>query len=87
MNRVLSGIALISLILTGSQSLSLDLTSQSAISKKQISGCMTKRMLANRALSYNDARKSCSEQLKGQNASISSGPQQVVSVGGPGLAR
>lgn len=90
MNRLVSGITLIGLMLAGSQSFSLDLTNPSAINKKQISGCMTKRMLANRAISYNDAKKSCTEQLKAQNVSTASNRSQQVDLSaasGPGLAR
>ena len=90
MNRLLSGITLIGLILAGSPSFGLDLTNQSAINKKQISGCMTKQMLASRAISYNDAKKSCTEQLKSQNLSIASTRSQQVNssaASGPGLAR
>jgi hypothetical protein len=90
MNRLLSGITLIGLMLAGSQSFSLDLTNQSAITKKQISACMTKRMLANRAVSYNDAKKSCTEQLNAQNVSTASNRSPHVDLSaasGPGLAR
>jgi len=34
-------------------------------SRRQLAGCMWKRMSANRTLSYNDAARACKEQLRG----------------------
>ena len=34
------------------------------IAKRQLSECMTKRMSANRSLSYNDAMRACKERLQ-----------------------
>jgi hypothetical protein len=36
----------------------------SVISKRQLNGCMVKRMGSNKALSYNDAMRICKEQLQ-----------------------
>jgi hypothetical protein len=38
--------------------------SQASISKRQIASCMSRRMAADRLLSFNDAAKSCKDQLK-----------------------
>ena len=38
--------------------------SQTAISKRQIFSCMSRRMAADRLLSFNDAAKICKDQLK-----------------------
>ena len=70
-------IAVIGMVLAGSQALAVDLTNPSIINKKLMASCMTKRMLANRALSYNDAKKACTDQLKAQNASLASNPSTI----------
>ena len=35
-------------------------------SRRELAGCMWKRMSANRILSYNDASKACKDQLRGR---------------------
>ena len=50
----------------GPQALSRDAQSQSVPNKRQMVGCMTKRMSANRTVSYNDAKKACIAQLSPQ---------------------
>jgi hypothetical protein len=40
--------------------------SASVANKRQMAGCMTKRMSASRTVSYNDAKKACTAQLKPQ---------------------
>ena len=90
MKRLSSAVVLIGALLANAQTVALDLT-QSPVNKKQISGCMTKRMLADRTVSYNNARKACTEQLKALNASMASSRSTLrVDLNGassPGLAR
>jgi hypothetical protein len=45
-----------------------DLSAQntSVMNKRQMAGCMTRRMSASRTVSYNDAKKACTAQLKPQ---------------------
>ena len=38
----------------------------SVVNKRQMAGCMTRRMSSSRTLSYNDAKKACTAQLKPQ---------------------
>jgi hypothetical protein len=38
-----------------------------AYSKRQLSDCMLKRMYSDRRLSYNDASKSCKDELRGND--------------------
>jgi hypothetical protein len=43
-------------------------SSVSAISRRQIASCMSRRMAADRLLSFNDAAKACKDQLKSRKA-------------------
>ena len=54
--------------LVGAQALAADVSTQnaSATNKRQMVGCMTRRMSASRTVSYNDAKKACAAQLKPQ---------------------
>lgn len=59
----------VALILVGSwaataASFAQEPNSPTAISKRQIASCMSRRMAADRLLSFNDAAKVCKEQLK-----------------------
>ncbi|MGC2031457.1 MAG: hypothetical protein WA642_15660 [Steroidobacteraceae bacterium] len=55
-------------VLAGAQALAADVSTQNApvANKRQLVGCMTRRMSANRTVSYNDAKKACTAQLKPQ---------------------
>jgi len=53
-----------SLILLGSQAASAQPQNAAAIAKRQLSECMTKRMSANKTVSYNDALRVCKERLQ-----------------------
>lgn len=53
--------------LVGAQTLAADAPTQNALNKRQMMGCMTKRMSASRSVSYNDAKKACTAQLKPQS--------------------
>lgn len=63
MQRFLKAIAFGSLIL-GAQPLSARPESPAVIARRQLSECMTKRMSANRGLSYNEAMRVCKERLQ-----------------------
>lgn len=54
--------------LAGAQALAADPSTQNAsvVNKRQMAGCMTRRMSSSRTLSYNDAKKACTAQLKQQ---------------------
>lgn len=63
MKHFLKAIAFGSLILVA-QTSSARPESPAVIAKHQLSECMTKRMSANRSLSYNDAMRACKERLQ-----------------------
>jgi hypothetical protein len=52
----------------GAPALAADVSTQNAsvVNKRQMAGCMTRRMSASRTVSYNDAKKACTAQLKPQ---------------------
>lgn len=51
-------------LLIGAQTVSAQPERPAVIAKHQLSECMTKRMSANRSLSYNDAMRACKERLQ-----------------------
>jgi hypothetical protein len=55
-------------VLAGAQALAADASTQNAsvLNKRQMVGCMTRRMSSSRTVSYNDAKKACTAQLKSQ---------------------
>jgi hypothetical protein len=59
----LNAIACSSLLL-GAQTIGAQPESPAVIAKHQLSECMSKRMSADRNLSYNDAMRSCKERLQ-----------------------
>jgi hypothetical protein len=66
MMRLISGIALLAVVVSGSPAWGLD-TRQSTLNQRQIRSCMVKRMNGDRALSYNGAKKTCADQLRAQS--------------------
>jgi len=54
-------------------------SSAPSFTKRQLADCMTKRMYANRALSYTDAAKACKDQLRGSktDAALNNAPKPV----------
>jgi hypothetical protein len=44
------------------------LPAQASESLRRINGCMSKRMSADKAISYNDAKRACVDELKALNA-------------------
>jgi hypothetical protein len=63
MKRFLTVLAASSLML-GAQTISALPQSPAVIAKRQLSECMTKRMAADKSLSYNDAMRACKERLQ-----------------------
>ena len=51
-------------LLIGAQTLSAQPERPAVLAKHQLSECMSKRMSANRSLSYNDAMRACKERLQ-----------------------
>ena len=64
MKRFLTAIGWSSLILVGAYSARAVPESAAVIAKHQLIECMTKRMFADRSLSYNDAKRACKERLQ-----------------------
>jgi hypothetical protein len=50
-----------------------------ALGRRQLADCMTKRMAADRTISYNDAAKACKDELQGSktDAALSKAPKPV----------
>jgi hypothetical protein len=81
MNHVFTALAMTGLLI-GAQALAADSPGQPTISKRQliaqIVGCMRKQMSANNAISYNEALKTCKNQLNTQSDNSAS-PTLVAS--------
>jgi len=81
MNQVLTVIAMTGLFI-GAQAIAVDSTGQPTITKRQLIaqmvGCMRKQMSANNAISYNEALKTCKEQINKQTDNSAS-PTLVAS--------
>jgi hypothetical protein len=67
MKHIVFAIALAG-VLAGAPATAADMSAESAwvAAKRQLLSCMSKRMSASRTVSYNDAKKTCSAQLKPQ---------------------
>ena len=80
MTRLITVMSFGGLMLIGAQSVAAPPPSPSTQMKRQMAECMTKRMTANKTLSYNDARKGCKEVLqpgKDEVASITPVPAVI----------
>jgi hypothetical protein len=78
MNRVVTAIALSSVIFVGSRALAADSVNRPTMGKRQMAAqiisCMKKRMSANKGSSYNEAMKACKDQIKRENDDLPSDP-------------
>jgi hypothetical protein len=72
MNRLLAVTGLGSALIIGAQALAVQPPSQSPGHKRELSDCMTRRMSANRSLSYNEALKACKDQTKDRKTTTAS---------------
>ncbi len=72
-------IAAVGLILAGTSTpvFAVDPLNQSIASRRQVLGCMLKRMRSNRTLSYLDAKKACLDEAKAQSANLASSNTSV----------
>jgi len=65
MTRLITVVSFGGLMLMGAQSVAAPPPpNPSTLMKRQMADCMTKKMTANKTLSYNDARKGCKERLQ-----------------------
>ena len=79
MNRALIAIGVTSALLMVAQACA-DPANRPQTPRRQLMDCMSRRMSADRTLSYNDAVKRCKEQMKTQDAAvISSNPAKPAS--------
>jgi hypothetical protein len=67
MNRALTAIGVTSALLMGGQAFA-DPANRPQTPRRQLTDCMTRRMSADRTLSYNAAAKRCKEELKTKDA-------------------
>jgi hypothetical protein len=72
MKRVLTMITAAGVMLLGARALAADPAGHAKNSRRQLVGCVIKRMSASRTVSYNEATKACKEQLKPQNDDLAS---------------
>ncbi len=76
MNRILTVIAMTSVMLVSARALAVDSVSQSTMSKRQLVaqmvGCMRKQMSANNTISYIEAMKVCKDQISKRSDSSAS---------------
>ena len=77
MNRLLTAIALTGVIFAGTRALGDESTSQSRVVKRHAIAsllvCMRKRMSYDKGASYNEARRTCKDQIASQSDKASSG--------------
>jgi hypothetical protein len=71
MPRFISLVGL-SLLLLGAHTTLAQHESRSAMLKRQLNDCMTRRMSANRTLSYNDAMRACKDRLQPAKEALAS---------------
>jgi hypothetical protein len=64
MKRFLTAVGWTTLICVGAHTALAQPESPAVIAKRQLSECMTRRMSADKNLSYNDARRVCKEHLQ-----------------------
>jgi len=69
------------ILLVGAQTASAQPEKAAVIAKHQLSECMTKRMSANRSLSYNDAMRACKVSLQPPKDLASISPIQTGTKG------
>ena len=79
MNRVLTAVGVAGVLLIGAQT-TADPRSPPPTARRQLLDCMSRRMSADKALSYNEAAKRCKEEAKNKGATkISSNPAKSAS--------
>lgn len=69
MHRALIAIGVTSALLMGGRACA-DPTNRPQTPRRQLMDCMTRRMSADKTLSYNEAAKRCKEQMKTKDATV-----------------
>jgi hypothetical protein len=72
MNRFMVAVGLGSALLVGAHAVAAPPMSQAALFKHQLSDCMSRRMGADRTLSYNDALRTCKDRLQPTKEALAS---------------
>ena len=72
MKQFIRVIGLSSIMVVGAPAVAAPPASQSAIIKRQLNDCMSRRMAVNRTLSYNDALRSCKGRIQPQKEALAS---------------
>lgn len=72
MNRIMVAVGLSSTLLVGAQAVAAQPMSQAALLKRQLSGCMSRRMGADRTLSYKDAMRTCKDRMQPAKEALAS---------------
>jgi hypothetical protein len=71
-NRLMVAVWLTSALLVGAHAVAAQPVSQAALFKHQLSDCMSRRMGADRTLSYNDAMRTCKDRLQPTKEALAS---------------
>jgi hypothetical protein len=77
MNRLFPVMAVLGMLLAAAQTFAVDPVIQlptnqrlqSIMSQRHLRGCMIKRMVADKGLAYNEAKRACTDQLRALNDS------------------
>jgi hypothetical protein len=78
MNRFLVAVGISSALLVGALAAAAQPMSQAALFKRQLSDCMSRRMGADRTLSYKDAMRTCKDRLQpAKEALASNSPREA----------
>jgi hypothetical protein len=72
MRHLLAILGVIGAILFGARSFAVQPAGQAVSAKRQMIECMSKRMSANRTLTYNAALQACKDKLRAQKAELAS---------------
>lgn len=72
MQRFMTAIGLCGVIFAGAHAVAAPPASQSVILKRQLYGCMVRRMGADKALSYNQAMRGCKERIQPAKEALAS---------------
>jgi len=76
MPRFMAAMSLLS-VLVATHAIADQPVSQAALLKRQINGCMTRRMGADKTVSYNDAMRACKQRIQpAKEAMASIGPSE-----------
>jgi hypothetical protein len=72
MKRFMTAIGLSSVVLLGAHAVAAPPASQAALLRRQINDCMTRRMGADRFLSYKDAMRTCKDRIQPAKEALAS---------------